>query len=197
MTHHLFSPRERQSVAVACAPDATPPSYKLEEELDGCTTLPFDLVLKRLTFKKGGTQESDDVEELKDIWCDIQPNSLAWLIVSEQARAVIDQHATENDRHAWMAVTICRGHAEARPYYILWFTEQQDTLNPEQSTYWPLTGQIIKPVLDKDKISKLAVFPYPSDYWKFPSLAFISAKIKAHIKKDGLIGFSFTDARVK
>ena len=121
MTHFFLSPRNSRSVAVACAPD-NPAAYTLIPKLANKNRIPFDLTLKNVSFTNKGIIESDDLSGLKHSWFDYQPNSLAWPIMSERLRDIIDSHASGEELHEWLPVTI-NSENESRTYFTLRFKE--------------------------------------------------------------------------
>ena len=192
MNYYFFSPKNRRSAAVACAPENTPPAHQLVEGLLEVDALPFELTLKKLLFRSRGTVRFDDLSDVKHVWSDYQPNSLAWPIMSPELRDVIDQNVTEEDAIEWVKVLIRQGSVAARPYYLLRFTAQKDVLNVEASVYAGAGRSFVaQPVFDAHKIAPLNIFCVPEDYWQITSGIYVSEKIKKAAKKAGLTGLNF------
>ena len=192
MNYYFFSPKNRRSVAVACAPENTPPAYQLVEGLLDVDALSFELTLKKLLFRSRGVVESDDLTGVQHVWCDFQPNSLAWPIMSPQLRDVIDQNVTEEDAIDWVKVLIRQGSMTARPYYLLRFKTQKDVLNVEATVYAGADPPFVaQPVFAAHKIAPVSVFCVPEDDWQISHGVYVSEKIKKAAKKAGLTGLNF------
>jgi hypothetical protein len=204
MTHYLMSPKNSRQVAVAAFPPHLPLSaYALmspvPEELLTVDEFPFDLTLKKVAFIPKGSVESDDLSGLPRPWADYQPNALAWPLVSARLRAIIDRHASGQERHEWVRVTVRPGTGAGRPYHVLRFREQLDVLHKEASVFWPVAGKpdrLVDPAFAQEKITALSVFPYPSGCWQIPSGLCVSEQVKVAAKREGLMGLNFEDLRI-
>ena len=193
----FLSPQNIKSVAVACAPEDTPASYKLISKLEGLTTLPFDLTLKDIVFEKNGSKQLSELGKLKHLWFDYQPNSLAWPIFSERFKNLIDSQVIGEKSFDWINVTIRQNSKTNRPYYLLRFKAQQDVLNLEQSVFAGKNADIlVRPVFDSKKINNLPIFCSPEHSWQITGGIYITEKIKDAAKAQGLVGLNFEGARM-
>ncbi|MBO2010732.1 imm11 family protein [Hymenobacter negativus] len=203
MTHYFLSPKDSRHVAVAFFPSQLPPSYALLDpvpaEVLTLDALPFDLVLKQVTFSKHGPEDSEDLSGLRHPWADYQPNTLAWPVVSARLRALIDRHACGREGQEWVRVTVRPATGPGRSYYLLRFTYQPDVLNEAASVFHPVANRpalLVKPVFAPEKIAGLSVFGYPSTSWQIPSGLCISREVKEAAKQEGLEGLHFEDLRI-
>lgn len=96
--YYLLSGKNNPKVASAFAPEGTKLAHELITELDDANELPFKLNLVKLTVGKNGLIKSNDLSDLKEIWLDYQPNSLAWPLMSEKLKGVIENNLTGNAR---------------------------------------------------------------------------------------------------
>ncbi len=181
-------------MAVACAPEDIPASHTLIEPMQGINNLPFELILKRLVFSRGAIRKFDDLDSLKYLWLDYQPNSLAWPVLSERMRELIDRNATGEEGIDWISVMIRRGEVEARQYHILRFKQPVDVLNREQTIFAGATDLIVRPAFDQAKVANLSVFCAPEPFWQITSGIYVSEKIKRQAKAEKLIGLHFENA---
>ncbi|WP_151088467.1 imm11 family protein [Hymenobacter baengnokdamensis] len=188
----FLSPLDSKSVAVACPPVDTPASYKLIDQLDGLTTLPFDLVLQDILFEKNRSRRSSELGKLKHLWLDYQPNSLVWPIFSERLKNLLDNQIISEKPFDWLSVTIRQNSKVSRQYYLLRFIKQQDVLNMEQSVFAGRNADfLVKPVFDVKKIENLTIFGARKDFWQITSGIYVSQKVKDAAKAQGLVGLNF------
>ena len=68
----------KEPLASAFAPKESKLGQDLISAINGTNMLPFELSLVKLDVGKNGLIESNDLSDLKEIWLDYQPNSLAW-----------------------------------------------------------------------------------------------------------------------
>ena len=83
--YYSFSWKDgKEPLASAFAPKGSKADHELIQMLNGINKLPFELSLVKLDVGKNGLIESNDLSDLKEIWLDYQPNSLAWPLMSER-----------------------------------------------------------------------------------------------------------------
>lgn len=81
--YYILTIKDYPEVASAFAPDDTKLAHELIPELVDADKLPFELRLVKLSVGKNGLIKSDDLSGLDKTWLDLQPNSLAWHLMSE------------------------------------------------------------------------------------------------------------------
>jgi hypothetical protein len=192
----FLSPLNSKGVAVACAPDGTPASSKLLEQLNGLTTLPFDLILQDVLFEKNGSRESSESGKLKHLYLDYQPNSLAWPIFSERLKNLLDSQTIGAKPFDWLNVTIKKNSKVSRQYYLLRFKTQPDVLNLEQSVFAGRNADfLVKPVFDSKKIENLTIFSASKDDGQITSGIYVSQQVRDAAKAQSLVGLNFESTR--
>jgi hypothetical protein len=183
---------------VAFFPPELPASYALMDPVPA-EVLPLDLLLKKVTFGKQGSMNSEDLSGLRHPWADFQPNALAWPVVSTRLRALIDQQASGREGLQWVRVTVRPSGGTGRPYYLLRFTHRPDVLNEATSVFYPVANGpalLVKPVFAQEKIAGLSVFGYPSEGWQIPSGLCVSGEAKKAAEREGLEGLHFEEIRI-
>jgi len=196
--YYLLSWKEgKEPLASAFAPKGSKADHELVQILNGINKLPFEFSLVKLDVGKNGLIESNDLSDLKEIWLDYQPNSLAWPLMSERLKLVIEENLTGNEQVDWIACNIKNGN-EKRPYFILRFNKILDVLNMQKTMFVQGTDHIIKPVFDISKISAYTIFPKPSSYdlWKITPALYITDELKKIIQKKKLTGLDFAKTSI-
>jgi hypothetical protein len=184
-------------LASAFAPDGTKLAQDLIPELEGINVLPFDLSLVNLSVGKNGLIQSDDLTGIKEIWVDYQPNSLAWPIMSERLKSVIESNLTGNENIDWITCKI-KSDKEERQYYIPRFNKMLDVLDMQKTLFVKDMDFVIRPVFAVSKISTYSIFHKPAthDLWKITSGLYVNEKIKKAIQKEKLTGLIFEKVSV-
>lgn len=187
-----LSGKNSSKVASAFAPEGTKLAHLLISDLEGINNLPFDLGLVKLSVGKNGLIESNDLSDLKEIWLDYQPNSLAWPLMSEKLKSIIEDNLTGNEQIDWIECKVKNGNEE-RPYFILRFNKMLNVLDMQKTMFVQGTDHIIKPVFASSKISAYSIFSKPSsnDLWKITSGLYVSDILKKAIQKAKLTGVDF------
>src|SRR5690606_17983105 len=140
---------------------------------------------------------SNDLSDLKEIWLDYQPNSLAWPLMSERLKSVIEANLTRNEQIDWIECKVKNGNEE-RLYFILRFNKMLDVLDMQKTMFVQGTDHIIRPVFASSKISSYSIFSKPSshDLWKITSGLYVSDALKKAIQKAKLTGIDFEKTTV-
>jgi len=187
----------KEPLASAYAPKGTKLAQDLISELNGINKLPFELSLVKLDVGKNGLIESNDLSSLKEIWLDYQPNSLAWPLMSEKLKSVIDANLIGNEQIDWIECKVKNG-SEERTYFILRFNKMLDVLDMQKTMFVQGTDHIIRPVFASSKISAYSIFSKPSshDLWKITSGLYVSDGLKKAIQKAKLTGMDFEKTSV-
>lgn len=171
---------------------------ELIPQLEGKNQMPFDFKLKRVKECKDGLIIDDDLSRLKEIWLDYPPNSLAWPIMSEKLKNIIDASLTGNEQIDWISCNLRNGD-EVRRYYIIRFNKKVDVLDKKKTLFMDKKQEdVIKPVFSFSKIKYYNIFTCPAsyDFWKIPSSFYIDEDIKKKIRKEKLIGIELEKALI-
>jgi len=190
--YYLLSGKSYPKIASAFAPEGAKLAHELISELGNVNELPFELSLVKLTVGNNGLIESNDLSDLNDIWVDYQPNSLAWPLMSDKLKSVIEQYLTGNEGIGWISA-IVNAPNEQRTYYIPIFSKMLDVLDTQKTMFVQGTDRIIRPVFSFSKIGGYSVFHQPSDHnlWKITSGLYVSDTLKKAIQKAKLTGMDF------
>lgn len=182
----------KDPLASALAPNGSKADHELIQILNGKNELPFKLNLVKLDVGKNGLIESNDLSDLKEIWLDYQPNSLAWPIMSERLKSVIEANLTGNEQIDWIECKIKNG-SEERTYFMLRFNKMLDVLDMQKTMFIQGTDHVIRPVFASSKISAYSIFSAPSSYelWKITSGLYVNETLKKSIRKNKLTGLDF------
>lgn len=184
-------------LASAFAQKGSKSGNELIQILNGKNELPFELSLVKLDVEENGLIESNDLSDLKEIWLDYQPNSLAWPLISERLKSIIEANLTGNEQIDWIECKVKNG-SEERTYFILRFNKMLDVLDMQKTMFVQGTDHIIKPVFASSKISAYSIFSEPSSYelWKITSGLYVSETLKKAIQKQKLTGMDFEKTSV-
>jgi len=174
------------------------PSYEVIKTVVDASVLYFDLTIKEVIETKKGLIVNDSFDTSADIWLDYIPNSLAWPLMSEKLKNIIDNNITGEEGISWISANVECG-SESKKYYILKFTKKPDVLNLDKTLFVAGTDSIIKPVFAQDKILNLAIFSKPAyaDHWKIPHGLYVSEHLKKAMQKEKLTGLEFSQAKVE
>ena len=191
-SYYLLSGKNSQKVASAFAPKGIKLAHELIQELNNINELSFSFDLVKLTVGKNGLSESNNLSGLQEIWLDYQPNSLAFPLMSEKLKLVIETNLTGNEQIDWITCKV-KGENEERPYFILRFNKMLDVLNMQKTMFIQGTDHIIRPFFDISKVSAYNIFSKPSSYdlWKITSGLYVSETLKKAIQKYKLTGLVF------
>ncbi len=186
------------SCASAFAPKNVKLAHLLISDLDGIDKLPFELNLVKLSIGRNGLIESNDLTSLKEIWLDYQPNSLAFPLMSEKLKLLIDDNLTGKEHIDWIACKV-KSKTEERPYFILRFNKMMDVLDVQKTMFVEETDRIIRPVFALSKIREYNIFTQPASYdlWKITPSIYVSDTLRKAIQKQKLTGLEFDKTRVE
>jgi len=193
--YYFLSEKIKPQTAFAYTEGETPVSHELISKVEKKDALPFRLVLKKLIRRKDGVTASDNLTGLKHIWLDYQPNNLAWPLMSEKMKEVIEEHLTGNEGIKWASVNIISDE-DKRIYYIPRFTNTLDVLDREKTNYVEGTNHIIKPVFALSKISNFALFYQPQEFWQITSAIYVNDELKQRIQQADLTGVGFENITI-
>lgn len=192
-----LSGKNLSQVASAFAPEGTKLAHLLISDLEGTNKLPFELSLVKLSTGKSGLIESNDLIGLTEPWLDYQPNSLAWPMMSNKLKTIIEEQLTGNENVDWVTAVI-NGKEEQRIYYIPRFNKMLDVLDIQKTMFVQGTDQIIRPVFSILKISLYSMFSKPSSHnlWKITSGLYVNEALKKAVQKQKLTGIDFEKASI-
>jgi hypothetical protein len=195
--YYFLTIKDYPEVASAFAPDDTKLAHELIPELVDADKLPFELRLVKLSVGKNELIKSNDLSGLDKTWLDLQPNSLAWHLMSEKLMNLIKNNLTGKEYLDWIPATINNGD-EKRIYYIPRFERKLDVLDEKNTMYVKGTDHIIRPHFSLKKIKDLAFFHTPDSYnlWKIPTGLYINETLRKGIIKEKLVGIGFEKVRV-
>ncbi len=191
--YFLFSCKNAKgNIASAFTPRGTKLAQDLISDLEGINDLPFDLSLVKLSIDNNGIVESDDLENIKEIWLDYQPNNLFGPLFSEKLKLVIENNLTGKEKLDWISCNV-KGNNENKNYFIPRFNKILDVLDLNKTLFVQGTNHIIKPVFSFSKIKDINIFSKPDSYnlWKISSALYVSEKLKNAIQKEKFSGIDF------
>lgn len=191
MNYYWLSINNDKVSTVAYAPEGTPVSHNLIEMMENREDVPFSLELRDVFIASKLI-----VGEVCDVFYDYQPNSLAWPIMSERMKSIIASHLTGYEYIEWKSVII-NGKGISKKYYIPMFTRNLDTLNISESVYVPVSGIVLKPCFDKEKIKNLSVIHSPNLFWPISTQIYVNEEIKRDLVNSGIKELCFSRVKVE
>jgi hypothetical protein len=184
-------------LASAFAPKDAKSDNELIKELNGSNQLPFELSLVNISVGKNGLIKSEDLTGIKEVWMDYQPSNLAWPIMSDRLKSIVESNLTGNENLDWVTCKI-KSDKEERRYYIPRFNKMLDVLDMQKTLFVKDTNHVIRPVFALSKINAYSIFHAPAnfDLWKITSGLYVSEKMKKAIQKQKLTGMVFEKVSV-
>ena len=192
--YYLFVQEHKSKIASAFMPNDDILAHELIFELEGKDAMPFELNLFNISSNKNGFTKSSDLSDLENIWLDYLPNSLAWPMMSERLKLLIENHLIGTEGIEWIMVKI-NSNVEQKKYFIPRFTNKLDVLDEDHTTYVPGTDHIIKPCFSSHKIMNYSIFYKPSSFWQI-SFPYVSEAIKMEILEKKYTGGSFEKTNI-
>ena len=110
MNYYWISINNRKVSSIAYAPEGTPVAHELIHDVVGKSMLPFPLELHSATDK-----DYLRIGGVSDLFFDYQPNSLAWPIMSERMKTIIESHLSGGECIEWKSVQV----RECGPNFII------------------------------------------------------------------------------
>lgn len=189
---YLLSGKHLPKVASAFAPESAPLAHELIDMVDGKSELPFEMELVKLSDGKNGLVKSNDLSDLKTVWLDHQPNSLAWPMMSENMKILIEKHLTGKEEISWIAAKI-NNDKHFRHYYFPRFEKLLDVLDIEKTKL--INDRIIKPYFSFSKTANYNMFHQPSKHnlWKITPRLYVDEGIKAALQSAEISGIEFDE----
>ncbi len=197
MKNYLLSWKHKVELASAFLAEDSKSDHELINGLEGKKYFTFHFQLKRIQENKTGLVIDDNLSVLKEIWLDYQPNNLAWPLMSEKLRSIIENQLTGHEGVDWIECKI-KKQEEERIYFIPRFNKMLDVLDFEKTSFVADTDHIIKPVFSAEKISAYSIFfkPLSHNLWKITPGIYVNENIRKIIKKEKLTGIDFESASV-
>jgi hypothetical protein len=192
---YFLTEKPFKNSAIACPEHRDLLTRSLIPELRNADHVPFDLFLKRSFLKENEFHFDDDTTGLAKIWQDLLPNTMAWNVMSAKMKSLIDVNLSGLEPIVWMNINI-RSKNESRVYYVPRFTDLPDVLDHNSTIFVKGTKHIVVPVFSEAKISKYSIFYIPRVGWEVPSGLYVTDSLKHVIRKAGLTGVTFENARV-
>lgn len=190
--YFLISWKHKSRLASAFVLNEAKLDHELISDLEESTIMPFDFELRKVIEVKDELIIGNDLSELNELWLDYQPNSLAWPLMSDKLKFVIENNMTGNEEIDWISCKV-KSNKEHRIYYILRFNRLLDVLDMKKTMFVQGTDHIIKPCFSLSKIKSFSIFSKPSAHnlWKITSGLYINEKLKKAIQKEKLSGLDF------
>lgn len=197
MNYYLLCGEHKSIGTIAFAPDSTNGGAELIRELDGIYEMPFEFSLKKVSTGANDLIYSNDFTDLKELFQDYQPNSLAWPMMSVKLKDIFFQNLTASEGVNWITCIVNADELK-KNYYILRFSQQFDVLDIERTMFVPGTDLVIRPSFSLNKIQKYSFFTKPSshDLWKITPALYVNESLKESIQNAKLTGISFEKVRV-
>ena len=195
--YYLLSWKHTPKLASAEALSETKLDHELIPQLNGKNDLPFEFQLKRVKETRDGIITDENLSALNEVWLDYQPNSLAWPLMSEKLKSLIEANLTGNEQIDWIQCKV-KSRSEERTYFILRFNKMLDVLDMQKTMFVQGTDHIIRPVFASLKISTYSIFSKPSsnDLWKITPGLYVSDVLKKTLQKAKLTGMDFEKVTV-
>ena len=191
-----WSGTNEDSKGVAQAPDDCPLDHELINQLHGKSELPFELILKTVKVRKNGLVVTK-LNLVEGTVVDYQPNSLAWPLMSEKLKQIVDDNLTGKEDVDWIMAKVWILDNEVR-YYVPRFNTKLDVIDEENTMYVPDTDFIIIPCYSADKIKDFQLFPEPHrhELWKITSSLNVGEKLKKAFQKGKITGINYRKVKV-
>jgi hypothetical protein len=197
MNYYLLSWEQTSIGTVAFAPDDSKFGGELIRELDGRNEMPFELSLRKVIEGDSGLIYANDFHDLKELFKDYQPNSLAWPLMSVKLRDIFIQNMTGNEGVTWITCTVNATQLQ-RKYYMLRFTQKFDVLDVDRTIFAGKTDFVVRASFLFSKINIYSFFtkPFSHDLWKITPSLYVNESVREAILEAQLTGISFEKARV-
>jgi hypothetical protein len=189
--------KDKALLPSAFAPKDSKFTLDLIPELDNTDVLPFELDLVILSIGRKGLIKSNNFKDVENLWLDLMPNSMAFPLMSNRLKEIIDRNLTGNEHINWIHAKI-HGNGEEQIYYIPRFEKMLDVLDVKNTIYVEGTDHIIKPCFSITKISNYSIFHEPSSKQlsKITLFLYVNENIKREIIRNNLIGVGLEKIKV-
>ena len=191
MNYYWISINNDAVSTVAFSPEGVPVSYKLIDLMVDRKHLPFSLELHNIIVAS-----SIERGDISDNFYDYQPNSLAWPLMSEKMKTILESNLTGNERVNWKTVMI-HGKTVSKIYYIPMFMDNLDTLDINETVFVPSSGIVLKPCFDSRKIKKYSMFHGHNRFWQISTQIYVNEEIKKSLLLAGINELCFNPIWIK
>ncbi len=193
MNYYLLSFNNSYTKTIAYSPKGSPQPHHLISQIDSkqLNEFPFDMKLHSAAIGKSGIEVGD----ISDEHTDIQPNNLAWPLMSLRLKEIIDSSLTGNESLTWISIKLV-GKTKDYTYFLPFFSDKRDILDIEHSIFVGPWNTLLKPYFKSQKVKTLAFFNGDPNNWQVSSRLYVNDLIKKKIEQSGITGISFTKARM-
>ncbi len=187
MKYYWMSPKEEAIKAVAYTLNNEFLSINIIKQLATVDKFPLQMELHSVfvTDKliKG---------ELSDDFMDYQPNDFGCCsLISSRLKKIIVDNLIGTESLRWISV-IVKGETQSSEYYIPYFSKYLDTLDPLKTVYAPVSGVIIKPSFDYEKMKQFAIFHgQKALYWQMSHSLYVNETIRHAVQSAKIPGLEF------
>ena len=189
-----WSAKNEDNTKIAYAPSDTPLAHELVSKVSNMKELPFDFELKSVKVDTQGLSILNDNEQ-EYVPVDYLPNSLAWPLMSNKMRDVINGLLMGTEKVEWVKAKI-KTKEQTFLYFIPVFKTKLNTLDINKTMFVPNTDHIIKPVFNYRKASKYLIFHGHSLFWQITSEIYVSNLLKLELLKKSLSGIQFQEIKM-
>lgn len=162
------------------------------------TVLYFDFDIKDVLETKTGLVVNNPMASHQYEWLDYMPNDLAWPLMSEKMKSIVESSLIEKDYISWISTNVILFEVQ-RKYYVLKFTKKLDVLDIENTIFVRGTDAIIRPAFSREKIAKYSIFgePLSQDLWRITHGLYVSETLKKSLQKEKCTGLDFSNTIVE
>ena len=191
MEYYWLSFNEQQIKTVAYAPAGTPLSHRIISEMKGKELLPFDFEIHQVDSTDGLVRGYSS-----SLHYDYQANSMAWPLMSDTLRSIIDSCLTGREDLSWIRARLIGKDNDVFNYNIPFFNSFLDTLDTERSVIAKSSNMVIRPCFNKEKLKEFSVFHGPTMFWQITSKFYVNEIIMESIISQNLTGVSFSGVKI-
>ena len=149
---------------------------------------PWDIL-----WKKSSSTAPITLRLTKPGFPDLLASNIVGLFFSQKTRQIIDEMLRPRQSVEWTTLTITGPDGESRPYYMLRFLADEDTLDEEQTLYADRKNNVIvRPVFSRAKISDFHIFSLPGESVRL----YVDDEFKKALKSQHCVGIKLEPARV-
>lgn len=169
----------------------TPLAHDLLPDLLRASEVPFPLRLKKMSWEGNSWVPSDRLSGDETHWLDYQPNTLAWILLSERCKNILVSFLKSADLITWLPVSIS-DEQEVRTYFIPRFDQKPDILDEKNSVYDDELALYISMKFDREKVANFPVFVEPDMFWEIPTSIIVSEEVRDKLVTAKVTGLEFS-----
>lgn len=190
MKYYWLNYHENDRAPVAFAPEGSPLGHDLIKDLRKVNVFPYPFRLYEVN-----SINQLAIGELTDQTVDYLPNSFAFPLMSERMKSVIERHLFGTECVSWISAPVF-GRSMLYNYYIPMFSQKMDTLNHEKTILAPLSGIVLHPCFDSEKIKQYAMFHGESLFWQITLQIYVNETIRKALKQAKITSVQFDPVKV-